>query len=191
MSDVPLMPKATAVWLVENTTLSFEQIADFCGMHPLEVQGVADGDVAGGVIGIDPVASGQLTRENLEEAQKDRDVKLVLLKGIATLQSKRTKGARYTPVAQRQDKPDAIAWILKNHPEFSDAQIAKLVGTTKSTIKSVKEKSHWNAQNIRPRDPVLLGLCSQTDLQTMIARAAGKAGARPQVEADENEAHAS
>ena len=169
----PLMPKATAVWLVENTTLSFAQIADFCGLHPLEIQGIADGDVATGIMGVDPVAGGQLSRENLEAAIKDASVALVLKNSAAKYtHAPKTKG-RYTPVAHRQDKPDAIAWIVKNHPELTDGQIVKLIGTTKKTIEAIRDKSHWNNQNIRPRDPVLLGLCTQTDLHTMIARAEG------------------
>ncbi len=167
----PLMPKATAVWLVENTTLTFNQIAEFCGLHPLEVQGIADGDVATGIMGVDPVAGGQLERANLEAAIKDEKVALVLRNAVAKYaQAPKTKG-RYTPVAQRQDKPDAIAWILKNHPELTDGQIVKLVGTTKKTIEAIRDKTFWNTQNIRPRDPVLLGLCTQTDLHTMLARA--------------------
>ena len=167
----PLMPKATAVWLVENTTLSFNQIAEFCGMHPLEVQGIADGDVASGIMGVDPVSTGQLTRDNLEAAIKDETVALVLKNSVAKYtHAPKTKG-RYTPVAQRQDKPDAIAWLIKSHPELTDSQIVKLIGTTKKTIEAIRDKSFWNTQNIRPRDPVLLGLCTQTDLHTMLARA--------------------
>lgn len=169
----PLMPKATAVWLVENTTLTFNQIAEFCGMHPLEVQGIADGDVASGIMGVDPVAGGQLGRDNLEAAIKDETVALVLKNSAAKYtQATKSKG-RYTPVAQRQDKPDAIAWLLKSHPELTDSQIVKLIGTTKKTIEAIRDKSFWNTQNIRPRDPVLLGLCTQTDLHTMIVRAEG------------------
>lgn len=168
---LPLMPKATAVWLVENTTLTFDQIAEFCGMHPLEVQGIADGDVAAGILGSDPVANGQITRENLEAAIKDSSVALELKNASAKYTTAPKQKGRYTPVAHRQDKPDAIAWIVKNHPELTDSQIVKLIGTTKKTIAAIRDKSHWNTQNIRPRDPVLLGLCTQTDLQTMIARA--------------------
>jgi len=167
------MPKATAVWLVENTTLTFEQIAEYCGLHPLEIQGIADGDVATGIMGVDPVAGGQLTRENLDAAIKDASVLLVVRNSAAKYtQAPKTKG-RYTPVAHRQDKPDAIAWLVKNHPELTDSQIVKLIGTTKKTIGNIRDKSHWNNSNIRPRDPVLLGLCTQTDLHTMIARAEG------------------
>ena len=167
----PLMPKATAVWLVDNTTLSFDQIAEYCGLHPLEVQGIADGEVATGIQGADPIGNGQLTRENLEAAEKDPSVKLVMATRDLPEPSKRTKGPRYTPVAKRQDKPDAIAWFLRNHPELSDGQIGKLIGTTKNTINAVRDRSHWNSPNIRPKDPVLAGLCSQTDLNAAVAKA--------------------
>lgn len=165
---LPLMPKATAVWLVDNTNLTFEQIADFCGMHPLEVQGIADGEVAVGIIGQDPVASGQLEAELLEKAEKDPSVKLTLKAEVQKYLAQKPKGGRYTPVARRQDKPDAIAWILKNHPYIPEAQIVRLLGTTKNTIASVKNRSHWNTTNIKPRDPVLLGLCTQTHLDAAI-----------------------
>ncbi len=166
---LPLMPKATAVWLVENTSLTFEQIGDFCGMHPLEVQGIADGEVASGVRGVDPVAGGQLSKENIEECEKDADKRLELLSSAKQYIMQKTKGSRYTPVARRQDKPDAIAWLVKNYPGMSDGQIAKLVGTTKNTITAVRGKTHWNSSNIRPRDPVLLGLCTQTHLDAAVA----------------------
>ncbi len=169
---LPLMPKATAVWLVENTTLTFEQIGDFCGMHPLEVQGIADGEVAVGIIGQDPVTSGQLTLENIKQAENNSDVRLELTgeteKFIAG--KAKVKGGRYTPVARRQDKPDAVAWFIKFHPLVPDAQIIKLVGTTKNTINSVRNRSHWNSPNLKPRDPVLLGLCTQTRLDDVIAK---------------------
>lgn len=169
---LPLMPKATAVWLVENTGLTFEQIAEFCGMHMLEVQGIADGEVAGGIMGVDPLTTGQLTREEIERAEKDPKAKLQLATTARQYIQTKTKGGRYTPVAKRGDKPDAIAWIIKNFPALSDAQIVKLIGTTKSTIKSVREKSHWNSASIKPRDPVLLGLCSQTHLDAAVAHLA-------------------
>ncbi len=170
---LPLMPKATAVWLIENTTLTFDQIGKFCGMHALEVRSIADGD-AGQVIGQDPVALGQISKEELLRAQEDSSYEMNLSDGFKSfLKMEKKKSGRYTPVAQRQDKPDAIAWLIKNHPEFSDSQIVKLIGTTKNTIKAIREKTHWNMQNLRPRDPVLLGLCTQTDLQTMVARASG------------------
>jgi uncharacterized protein len=166
---LPLMPKATAVWLVENTALSFEQIAEFCGMHPLEVQGIADGDVSGGIRGLDPVASGQLTLDEIARCEKDPKARLQILNTAKQYISKKTKGSRYTPVARRQDKPDAIAWLVKNYPTLSDAKIAKLVGTTKNTIEAVRGKTHWNSGNIKPRDPVLLGLCTQTHLDAAIS----------------------
>lgn len=171
-ASLPLMPKATAVWLVENTTLTFDQIAEFCGMHPLEVQGVADGDVASGVIGQDPVANGILTTTAIEAAEADEKAKLQMrsdAKEYITAQRKQKRG-RYTPVAHRQDKPDAIAWLIKNYPDIKDSQISRLVGTTKKTITAIREKEHWNMANIRPRDPVLLGLCTQTALEAVAAK---------------------
>jgi len=166
-----LMPKATAVWLVENTTLSFQQIADFCGLHPLEVQGVADGEVAVGIVGLDPVANGQLTKEEIERCEKDPSAELKILRQNIPQPLPRTKGPRYTPVSKRQDKPDAVAWLVRHHPELGDAQIARLIGTTKSTIAAVRDRSHWNSANLKPRDPVLLGLCTQTDLNAVVLRA--------------------
>ncbi len=167
----PLMPKATAVWLVENTSLSFEQIADFCGLHPLEVQAIADGEVAMQMQGLDPVANGQTTAEDIARCQHDPEARLKLLpQAVPEILVKR-RGPRYTPIAKRQDKPDAISWLLKSHPELSDAQISKLIGTTKPTIASVRERSHWNAPNIKPRHPVTLGLCSIGELDAVVARA--------------------
>jgi hypothetical protein len=169
----PLMPKATAVWLVDNTALTFNQIADFCGLHPLEVKGIADGDVAQGIKGLDPVANGQLTREELEKAEADPAYQLKLLQGKVDIpELKRRKGPRYTPLSRRQDRPDAISWLVRNHPELTDAQIAKLVGTTKPTIQSVRDRTHWNSPNIKPVDPVVLGLCSQIELDAQVQRAA-------------------
>lgn len=166
-----LMSKATAVWLVENTTLTFDQIAEFCTLHPLEVQGIADGDVATGMRGLDPIQAGQLTREELEKAEKDSNYRMKVLESKVRLpELKRTKGPRYTPVSKRQDRPNAIQWLLKNHPELKDAQIIRLVGTTKSTIQSVRERSHWNSSNLAPLDPVTLGLCSQIDLDFEVNR---------------------
>ncbi len=170
---LPLMPKATAVWLVENTALSFQQIADFCGLHPLEVQGIADGEVSGGIRGVDPIASGQLTMEEIKRAEADPQATLDLKNTAKQYIMQKTKGSRYTPVARRQDKPDAIAWIIKNYPSMTDAQIAKLVGTTKNTIQAVRGKTHWNSNNIKPRDPVLLGLCTQTHLDAAVATIKG------------------
>jgi uncharacterized protein len=171
----PLMPKATAVWLVDNTSLTFEQIADFCGLHPLEVKGIADEDVAKGIKGQDPVTSGQLTREAIEEAEKNHKVRLKMAAPKHKMPViKQKKAPRYTPVSKRQDKPDAVYWILRNHSEFTDADIIKLVGTTKATIQKIRERSHWNASNIKAVDPVTLGLCSQLELDLAVSRAAGK-----------------
>ncbi len=167
----PLMPKATAVWLVENTALSFDQIADFCGLHPLEVQGIADGEIATGMQGLDPVANGQLTKDEIARCQSDPTARMRLAKQDLPQPAKRTKGPRYTPVAKRQDKPNGVAWLLRNYPEVSDAQISKLIGTTKNTIQSVRERTHWNMANIQPRDPVLLGLCGQGELNAVIEKA--------------------
>ncbi|MDP1911300.1 MAG: DUF1013 domain-containing protein [Hyphomicrobium sp.] len=174
MSDRrPLMPKATAVWLVANTSLTFEQIASFCGLHVLEVKGIADGDVAQGIKGLDPVTSGQLTREAIEEAEREpsRDLHLAEPKVIVPETPSR-KGPRYTPVSRRQDRPNAVLWLLRNHPELKDSQIMRLVGTTKPTITQIRERSHWNAPNLTPQDPVTLGLCSQIDLDAEVKKAA-------------------
>lgn len=167
----PLMPKATAVWLVENTTLTFKQIADYCGLHELEIQAIADGEVAPGMHGIDPTASGQLTQAEIERCQGDPNAKLAFAKTDIPLPKARTRGARYTPVAKRNDKPDAIEWLTKNYPELQDAQIGRILGTTKPTIKAVRERTHWNSQNIRPRSPVELGLCSLNELDAEIIKA--------------------
>lgn len=173
MSNGPLMPKATAVWLVDNTALTFEQIADFCSLHPLEVRAIADGDVAQGVRGQDPIQSGELTRESIDAAQKDESVKLVLAKRkLVVPEAKTRKGPRYTPLSRRQDKPSSILWLVKFHPELVDSQVMKLVGTTKPTIKAIRERSHWNIQNIKPIDPVALGLCKQLELDAAVAKAA-------------------
>lgn len=167
----PLMPMATGVWLVDNTGLSFSQIAKFCGLHELEVQGIADEQVAINIVGLDPVANGQLTWKEIERCQDD--VKATLQIIIDDVPAKtRSGGARYTPVSKRQDKPDAIAWLLRNHPELTDAQISKLVGTTKPTITAIRERSHWNMSNIKPVDPVLLGLCKQMELDAAVVKAA-------------------
>jgi len=166
-----LMPKATAVWLVQNTTLTFEQIAEFCILHSLEVQGIADGEVAIGIVGLDPTVNGQLTKEEIARCEADSTGRLKMQKSTIPLPAPRTKGPRYTPVAKRQDKPDAVAWLVRHHPELSDAQISKLIGTTKQTIAAVRDRSHWNFANLRPRDPVLLGLCTQGDLNAVVLRA--------------------
>ncbi len=175
MSDKPLMPKATAVWLIDNTSLSFEQIADFCGMHPLEVKGIADEDVAKGIKGIDPIATGQLTREEIEDAEKDPDYRLRIASSKYKLPHiKAKKTPRYTPVSKRQDKPDAIYWLLRNHPELTDADIMKLIGTTKATIAKIRDRGHWNSPNIKAVDPVTLGLCTQIELDFVVGRAANR-----------------
>jgi len=166
--QLPLMPKSTAVWLVENTALTFEQIAEFCGLHELEVKGIADGDVAAGIIGTDPVIKGQLTREEIKRCEKDQKASLKISTSVADSMIVKRK-AKYTPMARRQDKPDAIYWLVRNYPDIDDKKIIKLIGTTKNTIAAIRDKSHWNIQNIRPRDPVLLGLCTQVELDKIIA----------------------
>lgn len=171
-SQLPLMPKATAVWLVENTALTFDQIAEFCGLHPLEVKGIADGEVATGISGLDPVANGQLTRAEIERCTNDSKARLKLSESPVPVAPARGKGARYTPVSKRQDRPDAIAWILKFHPEIPDSQILKLLGTTKATVDAIRGRTHWNTANIKPRDPVGLGICTQIELDQAVARAA-------------------
>jgi len=175
MTDI-LMPKATAVWLVDNSSLTFEQIADFCGLHPLEVNGIADGEVARDIRGADPIGNGQLTRDELEKAEKNPSYRLVAQKSrhAELLKPPKKSGARYTPVSRRQDRPDAIAWFIRNHPEVTDGQIATLLGTTKATIDSVRSRSHWNSANIKPVDPVTLGLVGQLDLDEVVRRAAEK-----------------
>jgi len=170
----PLMPHATASWLVDNTALSFGQIAEFCGLHILEVQAMADDLASSKYTGRDPLRSGELTMAEIERGQADPNYVLKMQKAPVTVS--RTKGPRYTPVSKRQDKPDGIAWLLRNHPEISDAQIGKLIGTTRNTITAIRERSHWNIQNIMPKDPVTLGLCSQRELDSIVAKAAKKAG---------------
>ena len=173
MSNAPLMPKATAVWLVDNTALSFDQIADFCKLHPLEVKGIADGEVAAGIKGHDPITSGQLTREEIAKGEADQDYRLTLAKSKVVLpEIKKARGPRYTPLSRRQDRPNAILWLVRNHPELKDAQIMRLVGTTKATLKAIRERTHWNAAALTPMDPVTLGLCSQIDLDFEVSRAA-------------------
>lgn len=167
----PLMPKATAVWLVDNTTLTFDQIAEFVGMHPLEISGIADGEVAVGIKGFDPIANNQLTREEIERCEKDPKRRLNMVKGVSAPEQKK-KAPRYTPLSKRQDRPAAIAWLVRNHPELADAQISKLLGTTKQTIQAIRDKTHWNSGNIQPVDPVALGLCRQVDLDAAVRKAA-------------------
>jgi hypothetical protein len=184
---LPLMPKATAVWLVDNTALTFEQIAEFCGMHSLEVQAIADGEVATGIVGQDPIANGQLSKTEIERCEADTAASLKLTVSDIPLPQQRAKGARYTPVSKRHDRPDAIAWLLKHHPELADAQIQKLLGTTKPTINAVRDRTHWNAANIKPRNPVTLGLCTEADLEKEIAIAPRRAAVQPQVDYAEPE----
>lgn len=172
MATSLLMPKATAVWLVDNTALSFEQIAAFCNLHPLEVQGVADGDVAGGIMGVNPIQNGQLTREEIQKAEADPGYRMKMSDPKVRVAVAKRKGPRYTPISRRNERPNAIKWLLRNHPELKDAQIMRLVGTTKSTIDSVREGTHWNAANLSAMDPVTLGLCSQIDLDLEVKRAA-------------------
>ena len=167
---LPLMPKATAVWLIDKTALTFTQITDFVGMHPLEVQAIADGEVAQGIVGYDPVANGQLSGEEIARCEADAELRLSL-HATAQLMPKKQRGARYTPVAKRNDRPDAIAYVLRSYPQLSEAQVIKLLGTTKDTIQKVRDRQHWNSANIKPRDPVTLGLCSQTDLNAAVAQA--------------------
>jgi hypothetical protein len=171
MSDIPLMPKATAVWLVDNTSLSFEQIATFCRLHPLEVKAIADGEAAQGIKGMDPISTGQLSRDELEKAQKDPAHRLKLQVSKVKVPTVKRKGPRYTPVSKRQDRPNAIRWLLRHHPELKDAQIIRLVGTTKATIEAIRDGHHWNAQNLTPMDPVTLGLCTQISLDMEVAKA--------------------
>ena len=173
----PLMAKATAVWLVDNTTLSFKQIADFTGMHELEIQGIADGDVATGVKGFDPIANNQLDAVEIEKGQKDPLYKLKLKFNPASVGEEKRRGPRYTPLSKRQDRPAAILWLVKFHPELADAQISKLVGTTKPTIAAIRDRTHWNINNITPIDPVALGLCRQTELDAAVQKAAKKRAA--------------
>jgi hypothetical protein len=181
MSQAPLMPKATAVWLVENTSLTFEQIADFCHMHALEVKGIADGEVAAGIKGADPIAAGQLAREEIDRAQASPEYRLRMAPPKVKLPEVKPtkKGPRYTPVSRRHDRPNAILWLVRNHPELKDAQIIRLVGTTKTTIQQIRERTHWNSASLQPMDPVTLGLCSQIDLDFEVQRAAKD---RPQAE---------
>jgi len=182
----PLMAKATAVWLIDNTTLSFKQIADFVGMHELEIQGIADGDVATGVKGFDPVASNQLDQAEIEKAQKNPSYRLQLKFNPAAEGEEKRRGPRYTPLSKRQDRPAAILWLVKFHPELADPQIARLVGTTKPTIQAIRDRTHWNIANIQPIDPVALGLCRQTELDAAVQKAAKKNGGEAAVMSDED-----
>ena len=188
-----LMPKATAVWLIDNTTLTFDQIAAFCELHPLEVQGIADGEVAVGIRGLDPVANGQVSREEIQRCEGDPSQRLEAI-GPASEVPQRTRRARYTPVSKRQDRPNAISWLLKNYDELSDAQIGKLLGTTKATINAVRERTHWNTPNITPQDPILLGICTEAELLDAVRKArarAERAAAREEKAAEAAAAEAS
>ena len=174
----PLMPHATASWLVDNSSLTFEQIAEFCGLHILEVQAIADDTAATKLTGRDPIRAGELTQEEIEKGQNEPSYRLQMHKEPD--QTRRTRGPRYTPVSKRQDKPDGIAWIIRNHPEITDGQISLLIGTTRSTIAAIRDRSHWNIANIQPKDPVTLGLCSQRELDAIVAKAAKMAGIEAQ-----------
>ncbi len=184
--NMPLMTKATAVWLVDNTTISFKQIAEFCGLHELEVQGIADGDVAAGVKGFDPVANKQLTQEEIDKAEKDVTHTLKLLHNPASEGEEKRRGPRYTPLSKRQDRPASILWLVKFHPELTDGQISKLVGTTKPTIQSIRERTHWNISNIQPIDPVALGLCKQSELDAAVQKANAKKAKEGSVMSDDD-----
>ncbi|HTV69539.1 MAG TPA: DUF1013 domain-containing protein [Rhizobiaceae bacterium] len=180
MTNTLLMPKATAVWLVENTALSFDQIAQFCTLHPLEVSAIADGEAAQGIKGLDPIMTGQLTRDEIAKGEADTNYKLKLSDPKVRVPESKRKGPRYTPLSKRQDRPNAILWLVRNHPELKDAQISRLVGTTKSTIEQIRNRTHWNSSNLQPMDPVTLGLCSQIDLDIEVNRASrGKEPAAP------------
>ena len=171
MAQTLLMPKATAVWLVDNTALSFDQIAQFCKMHPLEIKAIADGEAATGIKGLDPISTGQLSRDEIARAEKDINYKLKVSEPKVRVPESKRRGPRYTPVSKRQDRPNAILWLVRNHPELKDTQISRLVGTTKSTIEQIRERTHWNSTNLAPMDPVTLGLCSQIDLDMEVEKA--------------------
>ena len=184
---LPLMQKATAVWLVENTSLTFRQIATFCGLHELEISGIADGEVAQGIRGMDPISTNQLTREEIENCERNADRNLELMINPAAKGEKKRRGPKYTPLSKRQDKPSAILWLVKFHPELTDGQISKLVGTTKNTIQSIRQRSHWNINNIQPIDPVALGLCKQVELDVQVKRISKKNIALKGTSDDENQ----
>jgi hypothetical protein len=171
MAQQLLMPKATAIWLVDNTALSFEQIAQFCKLHPLEVKAIADGEAAQGIKGLDPISTGQLSRDEIARAEANPNHKLKISEPKVRVPESKRRGPRYTPVSKRQDRPNAILWLVRNHPELKDAQISRLVGTTKSTIEQIRDRTHWNSTNLAPMDPVTLGLCSQIDLDFEVEKA--------------------
>tara|TARA_B100001105_G_scaffold241616_1_gene221153 strand:+ start:569 stop:1201 length:633 start_codon:yes stop_codon:yes gene_type:complete len=170
--NLPLMPKATAIWLVENTSLSFKQIANFCGMHELEIKGIADGEVGAGIKGLNPITNKQLTKEEIERCSNDTETDLqIIVNEVSTKTEQSKKKKKYTPLSKRQDRPDAVYWLIRNHPELKDSQVARLVGSTKSTIDAIRNRTHWNMANIRPQDPIGLGLCRQIELDEAIAKA--------------------
>ena len=170
--NLPLMPKATAIWLVENTSLSFKQIANFCGMHELEIKGIADGEVGAGIKGLNPITNKQLTKEEIERCSNDTEANLqIIVNEVSTKTEQSKKKKKYTPLSKRQDRPDAVYWLIRNHPELKDSQVARLVGSTKSTIDAIRNRTHWNMTNIRPQDPIGLGLCRQIELDEAIAKA--------------------
>ena len=180
--EYPLMRKATAVWLLDNTTLTFRQIASFCGLHELEISGIADGEVAGGIRGIDPIINSQLTVDEIKKCEANEDLDLQLYKNPAAVGEKRSRGPKYTPLSKRQDKPAAIAWLVKFHPDMTDGQISRLIGTTKNTIKAIRERTHWNINNLTPADPVILGLCKQVELQKVLDKMPRKKSNEAQVD---------
>ena len=182
----PLMRKATAVWLLDNTTLTFKQIADFCGLHELEVNGIADGEVASGIRGIDPIINNQITKDEIKRCEEDSSAALMLFKNPAADGETKSKGPKYTPLSKRQDKPAAIAWIVKFHPELSDGQISKLIGTTKNTIQAIRDRTHWNINSLTPTDPVILGLCKQTELETALEKSSKRASGTGNIAAKAN-----
>ena len=186
MSNVPFMPKATAVWLVENTKISFKQIADFCNLHELEVRGIADGDVAKGIKAYNPVLAGQLTREEIESSSKDINRPLVLTKKVLDIKFQK-KSKRYIPLSKRQDRPEAVLWLIKNYPQLSDSQIGKLVGSTKNTVSLIKNKNYWNSSNLSPKDPVVSNLCFQIDIQNAVDKAERKIARRKKEIEKENQ----
>ena len=183
----PLMRKATAVWLLDNTTLTFRQIADFCGLHELEVNGIADGEVDSGIRGVDPIINNQITKEEIKRCEEDSTADLILFKNPAAEGEKRSKGPKYTPLSKRQDKPAAIAWIVKFHPELSDGQISKLIGTTKNTIQAIRDRTHWNINSLTPTDPVILGLCKQTELEAALEKSIKRASGSGKVTVKAND----
>jgi len=187
MNDRPLMPKATAVWLVENTKISFKQIADFCNLHELEVKGIADGDVAKGIKAYNPILAGQLTREEIEACSKDNSKTLIINKKTLDIKYEKKSGQKYVPLSKRQDRPEAALWLIKNYPHLSDGQIGKLVGSTKNTVSLIKNKNYWNSSNLSPKDPVVSNLCSQIDIKNAVDKAERKAARKKKIIKKENQ----